>query len=56
MYLFSVNRVELVSMIDSAVFDSTFGTKPHDSEQEYVVKTEKLVNGHEFHGTEKKCT
>jgi len=54
MYIFLVNRAELVCMIDSAVSDSTFGTKPHDSEQEYVVKTEKLVDGHEFHGVPRK--
>jgi len=41
-------------MNDLLVSESTFGTKPHDSEQESVVKTEKLVDGHEFHGVPKK--
>jgi len=54
MYIFLVNRVELVSMIDFEVSDNTFGTKPHDSEQEYVVRIEKLDDGHEFHGVPRK--
>jgi len=54
MYIFLENRVELVSMIDFSVFDATFCTKPCVFLQESVVRSEKLVDGHEFYGTHEK--